>query len=121
MRDDDECGAFGGMKIARETEVPGKTCPNTTLSTTDPTCLELGSKAGRRGEEPANNRLTYGTASFQIANASGNYANITVGFSLLSLPSSMGNLCGGGVEYLHRDPASRKRRRNGAKKGRAIA
>jgi hypothetical protein len=27
----------------------------------------------------------------------------------------------GGVEYLHRDPASRKRRRNGTKKGRAIA
>jgi hypothetical protein len=31
------------------------------------------------------------------------------------------NPCGGGVEYLHRDPASRKRRRNGTKKGRAIA
>jgi hypothetical protein len=31
------------------------------------------------------------------------------------------NPCGGGVEYLHRDPASRKRRWNGAKKGRAIA
>jgi hypothetical protein len=31
------------------------------------------------------------------------------------------NPCGGGVEYLHRDPASRKRRRNGAKKGRAVA
>jgi hypothetical protein len=29
--------------------------------------------------------------------------------------------CGGGVEYLHRDPASRKRRRNGTKKCRAIA
>jgi hypothetical protein len=26
-----------------------------------------------------------------------------------------------GVEYLHRDPARRKRRRNGTKKGRAIA
>jgi hypothetical protein len=26
------------------------------------------------------------------------------------------NLCGGGVEYLHREPASRKRRRNGTKK-----
>jgi hypothetical protein len=31
------------------------------------------------------------------------------------------NPCGGGVEYFHRDPASRKRRRNGTKKGRAIA
>jgi hypothetical protein len=29
--------------------------------------------------------------------------------------------CGGGVEYLHCDPASRKRRRNGTKKGHAIA
>jgi hypothetical protein len=29
--------------------------------------------------------------------------------------------CGGGVEYLHREPASRKKRRNGTKKGRAIA
>jgi hypothetical protein len=37
------------------------------------------------------------------------------------LPSRCLNPCGGGVEYLHRDPASRKRRRNGAKKGRAIA
>jgi hypothetical protein len=26
------------------------------------------------------------------------------------------NPCGGGVEYLHRDRASRKRRRNGTKK-----
>jgi hypothetical protein len=31
------------------------------------------------------------------------------------------NPCGGGVEYLHRDPASHKRQRNGTKKGRAIA
>jgi hypothetical protein len=42
-------------------------------------------------------------------------------------PSSYGrfrsrlNSCRGGVEYLHRDPASSKRRRNGVKKGRAIA
>jgi hypothetical protein len=31
------------------------------------------------------------------------------------------NPCGGGVQYLHRDPVSRQRRRNGTKKGRAIA
>jgi hypothetical protein len=31
------------------------------------------------------------------------------------------NPCGGGVEYLHREPASRKRQRNGTKNGRAIA
>jgi hypothetical protein len=35
--------------------------------------------------------------------------------------SLLTNPCGGGVEYLHREPASRKRRRNGTKKGRAIA
>jgi hypothetical protein len=35
--------------------------------------------------------------------------------------SRLPNPCGGGVEYLHREPASRKRRRNGTKKGRAIA
>jgi hypothetical protein len=31
----------------------------------------------------------------------------------LTIPN---NPCGGGVKYLHRDPESRKRRRNGAKK-----
>jgi hypothetical protein len=31
------------------------------------------------------------------------------------------NPCGGGVEHLHREPASRKRRQKGLKKGRAIA
>jgi hypothetical protein len=33
----------------------------------------------------------------------------------------MFNPCEGGVEYLHHDPASHKRRRSGTKKGRAIA
>jgi hypothetical protein len=42
-------------------------------------------------------------------------------FSSLHEPSTDINPCGGGVEYLHREPASRKRRRNGTKKGRAIA
>jgi hypothetical protein len=32
MIDDDECEAVGGMRIAEE-----KTCPSTTLSTTNPT------------------------------------------------------------------------------------
>jgi hypothetical protein len=41
---------------------------------------------------------------------------------ILGLPlSHCLNPCEGGVEYLHRDPASRKRRRNEAKKGSAIA
>jgi hypothetical protein len=39
-----------------------KTRPNATLSTTNPTCPEPGSKPGRRGGKPATNRLTYVTA-----------------------------------------------------------
>jgi hypothetical protein len=45
----DECGAVGGMRIA-------------TLSTTNPTLPDLGSKPGRRGGKPATNRLSYGAA-----------------------------------------------------------
>jgi hypothetical protein len=40
---------------------------------------------------------------------------ITVTY-LLTYLLTHGNPCGGGVEYLHREPASCKRRRNGAKK-----
>jgi hypothetical protein len=40
---------------------------------------------------------------------------------LVQISNYIVNPCGGGVEYLHREPASRKRRRNGTKKGRAIA
>jgi hypothetical protein len=36
-----------------------KTCPNATLSTT---WTHLGSNPGLRGERPANNRLSHGTA-----------------------------------------------------------
>jgi hypothetical protein len=39
-----------------------KTCPSTTLPTTNPTWPDLGSNPGRRGGKPANNRLSYGTA-----------------------------------------------------------
>jgi hypothetical protein len=37
-----------------------KTCPSVTLSTTNPTWPNLGSKPGRRGGKPATNRLSYG-------------------------------------------------------------
>jgi hypothetical protein len=74
----------------RKSKYSEKTCPNSTLSTTNLTCLELGSNLDRRGGEPATNRLSYGMASFQIANAPGKYANTTAGFSLISLSSSMG-------------------------------
>jgi hypothetical protein len=39
-----------------------KTCPSTTLSTTNPTWPDPGSNLGRRGGKPATNRLSYGMA-----------------------------------------------------------
>jgi hypothetical protein len=36
MIDDDDYGAIGGMRIGRDTEVLEETCPNATLSTTNP-------------------------------------------------------------------------------------
>jgi hypothetical protein len=50
-----------------------------------------------------------------------NQPTLTLNFEGHFIKNLLANPCGGGVEYLHRDPASRKRRRNGAKKGRAIA
>jgi hypothetical protein len=43
--------------LAGETVLHGKTCPGTTLSTTNPTRPDLGSNPGRRGGKPATNRL----------------------------------------------------------------
>jgi hypothetical protein len=40
-----------------------KTCPNATLSTTNPTWIDPGSNPDLRGERPATNRLSHGTAS----------------------------------------------------------
>jgi hypothetical protein len=39
-----------------------KTCSSATLSTTNPTWLDLGSNPGRRGEKPTTNPLSYDTA-----------------------------------------------------------
>jgi hypothetical protein len=40
----------------------GKTCRSATLSTTNPTWTDTGSNSGLRGERPATNRLSHGTA-----------------------------------------------------------
>jgi hypothetical protein len=40
----------------------GKTCASATLSTTNPTWTDPGSNPGVRGERPATNRLSHGTA-----------------------------------------------------------
>jgi hypothetical protein len=58
----DEYGANGGMIFARETEVLGEHLPSAALSTTNPTSIDPGANPGLRGERPATNRLSHGTA-----------------------------------------------------------
>jgi hypothetical protein len=59
---DCEDGDFGGINIGRgNRNTRKKICHSATLSTTNPTWPEPG--AGRRGEEPATNRLSYCAAT----------------------------------------------------------
>jgi hypothetical protein len=50
------------MILTGETEVLGENLPNATLSTTNPTWIDPGANPGLRGERPATNRLSHGTA-----------------------------------------------------------
>jgi hypothetical protein len=50
------------MIFAGETEVLGENLPSATLSTTNPTWIDPGANPGLRGERPATNRLSHGTA-----------------------------------------------------------
>jgi hypothetical protein len=51
------------MKLTGENRsIRGKACTTATLSTTNPTWTEPGSNPGLRGERPATNRLSHGTA-----------------------------------------------------------
>ena len=51
------------MKFAVENRrTRGKTGHSATLSTTNPTWIDPGSNMGFRGEKPATNRLSHGTA-----------------------------------------------------------
>jgi hypothetical protein len=51
------------MKLTGENRITrGKTCPSATLSTTNPTWTDPGSNPGLRGDRPATNRLSHGTA-----------------------------------------------------------
>jgi hypothetical protein len=51
------------MKLTGENRsTRGKTCPSATLSTTNPTWTDPESNPGLRGERPATNRLSHGTA-----------------------------------------------------------
>jgi hypothetical protein len=54
------------MIFVGETEVVGENLPSATLSTTNPTWIDPGANPGAnpglRGERPATNRLSHGTA-----------------------------------------------------------
>jgi hypothetical protein len=53
----------GGMILTGESEeLEEKTSPSVTLSTTNPTWIDLGPNPGLRGERAATNRLSHGTA-----------------------------------------------------------
>jgi hypothetical protein len=56
------------MIFAGETEVLGENLTSATLSTTNPTWIDPGSNPGLRGERPATNRLSHGTAMGLICN-----------------------------------------------------
>ena len=45
-----------------------KTCPSATLSTINPKYTDLGLSSGLRGDRPATNRLTKGTAPTEVLN-----------------------------------------------------
>jgi hypothetical protein len=50
----------------RWNEIDRKTCPSTTLSTTNPTWTNLGSNLGLCGGRPVANRLSHGMAYFTL-------------------------------------------------------
>jgi hypothetical protein len=50
------------MIFAGDTEVLGENLPSATLSTTHLTWIDPGANPGLRGERPAPNRLSHGTA-----------------------------------------------------------
>jgi hypothetical protein len=56
------------MKLTGENRsTQGKTFPSAILSTTNPTWTDPGSNPGLRGDRPATNRLSHGTAlRFQV-------------------------------------------------------
>jgi hypothetical protein len=54
------------MILAGETEVLGENLPSATFSTTNPTWIDPGANPGLRGERPATNRLSYGTAESKL-------------------------------------------------------
>ena len=53
------------MKLTgKNRSIQRKTYPSATLSTTNPTWTDQGSKPGLHGERPTSNRLSHGTAKY---------------------------------------------------------
>jgi hypothetical protein len=71
-------------ELAGETEVFGENLPQYHFVHHNPTWLALGSNPGRRGEKPASNRLSYGTASVKALEMHYSKPQTVTGFKMLS-------------------------------------
>jgi hypothetical protein len=60
--DDDDCGALGGIRIGRGTEVVKENLPQCHYVHHKSHMTSPGFKPSRRGGKPATNRQSYGTA-----------------------------------------------------------
>jgi hypothetical protein len=74
MIDDDACGAVAGIRIGRGNRSTRR--KRATLSTTNPTCPDLGLNPSSRGGKPATNSLSYGTACVQCNSVS--YSQVSI-------------------------------------------
>jgi hypothetical protein len=74
------------MIFAGETEVLGENLPSATLSTTNPTWIDPGANPGVRGERPATNRLSHGTAFLPVTIFFFIFASLFCIFSSFFLP-----------------------------------
>jgi hypothetical protein len=76
---DDACLESDGGKIywqGKNRRTRRKTCPSATLSTTNPTWIDKGANSGLRGERPATNDLSHGTAYFNILRSDGKVTQV---------------------------------------------
>jgi hypothetical protein len=80
----------------RKPKYSEKTCPDATLSTTNPTWPDSGLNPGRRGGKPATNRLSYGAAEQATYSNTGTllaaqtlFSWQTGNFELITLKSAM--------------------------------
>jgi hypothetical protein len=83
------------MKLTGENRsTRGKTCPIAILSTTNPTWTDPGSNSGLRGERPATNRRSHGTAVFNSYTLRSNETKVALCVHLLvniiALPNIQG-------------------------------